>query len=240
MVVSKLFYGTWELDGILKNISYDESLKLLKYAKEKGINKFDTAIAYGNGNVEKMLSKVITKDDIVLTKIPAIEKPSVDAVDIQKYYPVGYVFQKVEESLKNLDRDYIDIVLLHNWSVNWITDITPIIELLNLKRKGIIKQIGISLPNNFVKRLDDKVLDLIDYIEAPYNNENQWILQDLDYYKQYGTEIIIRSLFMRGRLVKNNKKIVPERIKEVKSLGTYIVIGMTSKEQIDENIKLIS
>ena len=45
---------------------------------------------------------------------------------------------------------------------------------------------------------------------------------------------------MQGRLVKNNKKIVPERIKEVKSLGTYIVIGMTSKEQIDENIKLIS
>lgn len=239
MVIDKLFYGTWELDGILKNISSREAIDLLKYAKIMGINKFDTALAYGNGKVEKILSKIITTEDIVLTKIPAIVKPSIDAKEIHHFYPNGYVFKKVKESLNNLNRNYIDIVLLHNWSINWISDITPLIELLNLKKKNIIKNIGISLPNGFSKRLDDNILKLIDYIEAPYNDDNQWILNDLDYYKEYGVEVIIRSLFLQGKLVKEKKEIVFEKINEVKALGTYVVIGMTSKEQIEENIKLI-
>lgn len=239
MIVKKLFYGTWELDGILKNISTSEAIKLLKYAKQQGINKFDTALVYGNGKVEKMLSKVVTDDDIVLTKIPAIVKPDIDSTNIKKYYPNEYVLQKFRESMHNLNRNYIDIVLLHNWSTNW-KDLSPLIELSALKKKGLIKHIGISLPNNYKKRLDEDVLSLIDYIEVPYNDDNTWILNDIDYYKKHKIEIIIRSLFMQGKLIKSNTKIVEKKIKEIKKLGTHVVIGMTSKEQIDENIELIN
>ena len=238
MVIKELFYGTWELDGILKNISSVQSIELLKYAKQKGINKFDTALAYGNGKVEKILSKIITNEDIILTKIPAITKPSINSVNIKKYYPNEYIHEKFKESLRNLGRNYLDIVLLHNWSINW-TDISPLIELYNLKKKGLIKYIGISLPNNFSKRLDSTILDLIDYIEAPYNDDNKWILNDINYYKEYGIKIILRSIFKQGNLVKNNEKIVEKKIKEIKALGTYVAIGMTSKKQIYENTKLI-
>lgn len=236
--VKNLFYGTWELDGVLKNVSPNESIQLLKYAKKNGINKFDTALAYGNGKVEKLLSQVLTSDDIILTKVPATIKPSIDSHDVQKYYPTGYISKKFKESLHNLNRDYIDIVLLHNWSLNW-NDISPLIELSNLKQKGLIKYIGISLPNNFSKRIDAKILKIIDYIEAPYNIDNEWILQDINYYKEHNVQIILRSLFMQGMLARNNNEIVEKTIKKAKSLGTYLVIGMTNTQQIDENIRLI-
>ena len=236
--VKNLFYGTWELDGVLKNVSPNESIELLKYAKKNGINKFDTALAYGNGKVEKLLSQVLTSDDIILTKVPATVKPSIDSHGVHKYYPSGYISQKFKESLHNLNRDYIDIVLLHNWSLNW-NDISPLIELSNLKQQGLIKYIGISLPNNFSKRIDAKILKIIDYIEAPYNIDNEWILQDINYYKEHNVQIILRSLFMQGMLARNNNEIVEKTIKKAKSLGTYLVIGMTNTQQIDENIRLI-
>lgn len=231
-----LFYGTWELDGILKNISFEEGIKLLKYAKLNGINKFDTALVYANGKVERMLSNVIDDRDIVLTKIPAIKKPEIDEIKIDEFYPIGYVNDKVNESLKNLNRKMIDIILLHNWSKNW-KDLRVLDELIKLKEKGVIKHIGISLPNNFNYRLDLKILKKIDYLEAPYNIENTWILNDLDYYKENNIKIILRSLFLQGKLIKEKKVNKDEVLSFIQKLNVYVTIGMTNQNQIDENIK---
>lgn len=236
---NKLFYGTWELDGILKNIDESKAIQLLKYAKSKGINKFDTALVYGNGKVEKLLSVIIDNNDIVLTKIPAIIKPNIDSYHIKKYYPENYIEKKLLESLKNLNRETIDVVLLHNWSINWGKDLTPLFELKKIKDKGVIKEIGISLPNNYNERLSDKILKEIDYIEAPYNINEKWILNDIDYYRQNNIEIILRSLFKQGKLLKENLVNVKEEILFVKKLDVKVTIGMTSNNHIDENIKLL-
>lgn len=236
---NNLFYGTWELDGVLKNIDEKTAIKLLKYAKSKGIDKFDTAIVYGNGKVEKMLSAIVEDDDEILTKVPAIVKPSIDAVNISEYYPEKYIEKKVNESLKNLNRESIDIVLLHNWSTNWEEDLMPLHELKQIKDKGIVKKIGISLPNNYNKRLPDKIIKMIDYIEAPYNIDEKWILNDINYYRQNNIEIILRSLFKQGTLLKENLVSVKETILFIKKLDVFVTIGMTSKDQIDENIKLL-
>ena len=236
---NNLFYGTWELDGVLKNIDEKTAIKLLEYAKSKGIDKFDTAIVYGNGKVEKMLSAIVEDDDEILTKVPAIVKPSIDAVNISEYYPEKYIEKKVNESLKNLNRESIDIVLLHNWSTNWEEDLMPLHELKQIKDKGIVKKIGISLPNNYNKRLPDKIIKMIDYIEAPYNIDEKWILNDINYYRQNNIEIILRSLFKQGTLLKENLVSVKETILFIKKLDVFVTIGMTSKDQIDENIKLL-
>lgn len=237
---NKLFYGTWELDGILKNVDEILAIELLKYAKSKGINKFDTAMVYGNGNVERMLSKIIDEDDIILTKIPAITKPSLDSENVEDYYPKNYVLEKISVSLNNLNRKSIDIVLLHNWSINWGYDLTPLEELQELKNRGVVRNIGISLPNNYNNRLSDRIVEMIDYIEVPYNIEDNWILNDIDYYKEKNVEIVFRSLFKQGMLLKNNMVNVKDIILFVKNFGVMVTIGMTSKEQIDENIELLA
>lgn len=232
-----LFYGTWELDGVLKSIKDDEAMELLKYAKKRGINSFDTALVYGNGNVEKMLAKVIDEKDIILTKIPAKSKPGLDEENVDNYYPIGYINDKLLESLRNLNRKNINIVLLHNYSRGW-RDLRPLDELANLKEKGLINKIGISLPNNFNMRLPMDVLAKIDYIEAPYNIDNAWILQDIDYYKKNNIKIILRSLFMQGKLITNNEYIINTLLK-IKKLKVDVTIGMTKKSQIDENIEIL-
>ncbi len=232
-----LFYGTWELDGILKDIKEGEAIELLKYAKEQGINSFDTALVYGNGKVERMLASVIDDKDIVLTKIPAKIKPSLDEEDIDDFYPEGYIEEKLSESLRNLKRKSINIVLLHNFSRKW-TNLRPINDLVKLKKQGLIDKIGISIPNNFNERLPQNVVDLIDYIEVPYNVENTWILSDIDYYKENNIQIILRSLFLQGKVITDNNFIIDTLLK-VKKLNVNVTIGMTKKSQIDQNIEIL-
>lgn len=232
-----LFYGTWELDGILKDIKEGEAIELLKYAKEQGINSFDTALVYGNGKVERMLASVIDDKDIVLTKIPAKIKPSLDEEDIDGFYPEGYIEEKLSESLRNLKRKSINIVLLHNFSRKW-TNLRPINDLVKLKKQGLIDKIGISIPNNFNERLPQNVVDLIDYIEVPYNVENTWILSDIDYYKENNIQIILRSLFLQGKVITDNNFIIDTLLK-VKKLNVNVTIGMTKKSQIDQNIEIL-
>ena len=232
-----LFYGTWELDGILKDIKEEEAIELLKYAKSHGINSFDTALVYGNGKVERMLASVIDDKDIVLTKIPAKTKPSLDEEGIDDFYPEGYIEEKLNESLRNLNRKKINIVLLHNFSRKW-TNLRPINDLVRLKEQGLIDKIGISIPNNYNERLSQDVVDLIDYIEVPYNVENTWILNDIDYYKENNIQIILRSLFLQGKVITDNNYIIDTLLK-VKKLNVNVTIGMTKKNQIDQNIEIL-
>ena len=237
--MNNLFFGTWELDGIQKNINEEQAMELIKHAKEKGIKKFDTALAYGNGKVEKILSKVIDKDDIILTKVPAIIKPEIDSIDSVTYYPPGYTSEKVLQSKENLSRDIIDIILLHNWSKLWSDDEPCLNELINQKEKGNVRYIGISLPNYYNERLSEKIVQKIDYLEAPLNTKNDWILRDLDFYKTNNVKVILRSLFLQGKSIKNGELEVKKTLKETSKHETYLAVGMTSKNQIDENVETL-
>ena len=95
----------------------------------------------------------------------------------------------------------MDILLIHNWHDSWNQNPEVIEWLLELKEKQLVKRIGISLPNNYQKRLNDNILYDIDVIEAPYNIENKWIEKDIEYYKKHNIEIILRSLFLQGKML---------------------------------------
>ena len=237
--MNRLFYGTWELDGTLKKIDESKAEDLIKYAKKLGINKFDTALAYGNGKVEKILSRTTTDGDIILTKVPAVTKPKLDSTNSLEYYPCGYVVEKVNESRKNLSRSVIDIVLLHNWSLSWGSEEPCLDELLDLKRKEQIKYIGISLPNNYNNRLSEQIVEKIDYVEAPFNIENNWIINDLNFYREHNVKVILRSIFLQGKTIKDGSVNVEETIKRIAKYDTYIAIGMTEERQIAENINVL-
>ena len=237
--MNNLFFGTWELDGILKPVSDKKARDLLLYAKSHNINKFDTALAYGAGKVERILSEVINDDDIILTKVPAITKPTIDECFVDDYYPAGYVKKMVNTSMKNLSRDFIDIVLLHNLSRNWDGNVNCIKELLELKDAKKIRYIGISLPNNFNLRLSEDIIRNIDYIEAPLNKDNRWILNDIDFYHNKGLKIVLRSLFLQGEVLKNGEFSVDEILLNVIKYNTFITVGMTDFSQIDENVKIL-
>ena len=120
--------------------------------KKIGITKFDTALVYGNGKVEKLLSKVIDESDTILTKIPARIKPvSGRNMPLINYYDEDYINCCIEKSLYNLNRKKIEIVLLHNWTEEWNNKPILLDWLITLKNRKIVKKIGISLHLLFVK-----------------------------------------------------------------------------------------
>lgn len=236
---NRLYYGTWQFSGDFKNLSKEEIVSLIKYAHQNGINRFDTALVYGKGMVEKILGEELDDKDILLTKIPAKKKPMLDCLfSLSNYYTEEYILKCLNTSLNNLKREKIDIVLLHNWVDEWNSEKDLIKWLVNLKHQNLTNRIGISLPNGYNGDLANEILEQIDVIEVPYNDENNWILEKLDRYKKYNIEIILRSLFKQGKVL-NNGRNYRAIIKQAKDLNTSIVIGMTTEDQIDSNIKII-
>lgn len=237
---NSLYLGTWQFDGNFNNLLDDEIVNLIKYAKKIGITKFDTALVYGNGKVEKLLSKVIDESDTILTKIPARIKPvSGRNMPLINYYDEDYINCCIEKSLYNLNRKKIEIVLLHNLTEEWNNKPILLDWLITLKNRKIVKKIGISLPNGYKSQLPKTVLNKIDVIEAPLNPENKWILNSLNTYKENNIEVILRSLFMQGKLLKEDKHKYIDIIRKTNLLNTSMVIGMTTKEQINKNVNII-
>jgi aryl-alcohol dehydrogenase-like predicted oxidoreductase len=260
------YLGTWQFSGNFKHFSDCQVEDLLIFAWENGFKNFDTAAVYGNGKVESILGEVLPPESFIVTKIPAISKPSLEVANsISLYYPFDWINQNVENSLKRLKRNKLNTVLLHNWSRSWNNNsLKPLLILQDLKRQKLIERIGISLPDDFNASLPQEVIDVTDVIEAPYNYDNQWILKILEQKNIQTKEIIIRSLFFQGIYFLNHKKInllepqdirrkktnhcldaknnkisASEIIKNASMLPVSIVVGMTTKEQITENISII-
>ena len=115
---------------------------MVETALDAGINFFDTANGYGGGTSEVMLGKALGKkrhDAIVATKL---------------YFPMGSdvnqlgssrlsVMREVEDSLKRLGTDYIDLYQVHSWDES-----TPIQETMraldDCVRQGKVRYIGLS------------------------------------------------------------------------------------------------
>lgn len=134
--IPKIGFGTWQTrDGV-------EAYNSVRWALEFGYRHIDTAYVYGNEKsvASAIRDSLIRREDIfITTKLPA---------DIKTYEGALEYF---EQSLKNLDTEYIDLYLIHApwpWS-NVGMDCTSgncavwkaMIELYNAKR---IKAIGVS------------------------------------------------------------------------------------------------
>lgn len=130
--VSKICFGSLTLSPLQANLSLDESSRVLQAAFDNGINFIDTAEIYENyAQLKYALSKT-DKDIIISTKCYAYSK------EMMK--------ESLEKARKELDRDVIDIFMLHEQeSMLTIKGHWEAIEyLLEAKDKGLVKAIGIS------------------------------------------------------------------------------------------------
>jgi aryl-alcohol dehydrogenase-like predicted oxidoreductase len=106
--VSEIGFGCGNIGGLMVRAPLEERLAVVKRAMELGINYFDTAAAYGNGQSEKNLGEVLAaiKPAIIVATKFAINRE--DLTDIG-----GAVRRSLEASLKRLNRDSVDIFQLH-------------------------------------------------------------------------------------------------------------------------------
>lgn len=134
--ISAITFGCWELGGGDKweKREDEENIRILRLAKELGVNVFDTAVNYGDGHSEKIVGtalKDIRKDCIIATKVrPENLRPK----DVRKSF---------EGSLSRLGTDYIDILYIH-WPNKAIPIKDTMSEFNKLKDEKLIKAIGVS------------------------------------------------------------------------------------------------
>ena len=150
--VSEISLGCWTLGGLnwvngvpngWANVDENEAAEAINYAIEKGVTHFDNADVYGNGRAERMLARILgdrTNNFVIATKIGWFPGTAAHAYEPQ------HIRHQCEQSLKNLNRDHIDIYYFHhgNFGENdeYLDDAVEVMH--KLKEEGKIRVIGQS------------------------------------------------------------------------------------------------
>jgi aryl-alcohol dehydrogenase-like predicted oxidoreductase len=123
--VSEISLGCWTLGGLnwvdgrpngWANVDEDEVTAAVRRAVEAGVNHFDNADVYGNGRAERMLARVLKKlglrseEFVIATKVGHFPGTAAHA------YEPAHIRHQCEQSLINLQRDYIDLYYFHHGS----------------------------------------------------------------------------------------------------------------------------
>jgi len=175
--VSEIGFGAWALGGSWGPQDDSESVAALHAALDLGCNFVDTALAYGNGRSERVVARVLRERAVgdrvyVATKIPPAPGawPPGPRDDLAKRFPAAYIRAKVEESLRNLQSDCLDLLQLHTWTRAWNRNPSALETLRELQREGKIAGIGISTPEPDQNALNDLMRDgWLDAVQVIYN-----------------------------------------------------------------------
>jgi aryl-alcohol dehydrogenase-like predicted oxidoreductase len=122
--------------------SREDSLKIMDYAFDRGINFFDTANTYAEKKCEPIVGEGLKgrRDKIILaTKVFGDTKEHINSHGLSR----SNILSAVDASLKRLDTDYIDIYYLH--APDYHTCIEETMETMtDLVRMGKIRYVGVS------------------------------------------------------------------------------------------------
>ncbi len=151
LLVSTLCFGTMTFHGgsgmfqKIGNVDQAGADELVKGAIEGGINFFDTADVYSEGESEKILGQTIKnlniarKDVVVATKVYGRVGPGRNDVGASR----GHIMDGVDASLKRLQMDHIDLYQIHGNDA-----VTPVEETMRaldtLVSQGKVRYIGVS------------------------------------------------------------------------------------------------
>jgi len=130
--VSPLCFGTLTLGPLQKNLSPEAGGRLISHAYAQGITFFDTAELYGTyAHLRAGLGSKIG-EVVIASKSYAADAPS--------------MAKSVERARAELNRDYIDIFLLHEQeSVHTMKGHREALDyLLDLREKGVVRAVGLS------------------------------------------------------------------------------------------------
>lgn len=172
------------------------ALTILNTTAECGINLLDTAPAYGNS--ETRLGELIKRTShewIISTKVGEI----FDATTGESTYNFNpeYIQSSIENSLRQLQRDYLDIVLIHSDGndENIITSYGALETLNQLKQKGLIRATGMS-----TKTVDGGILaaQQSDIVMVTHNLHYQGETGVMDYAQQNNKNIFIKKALASG------------------------------------------
>jgi len=206
--VSEIGFGAWAIGGGWGPQNDADSVAALHRALDLGVNFIDTAAGYGNGRSERVIGQVLKERHeriFVATKTPPLPTgpwPPSPWCRAEERYPEKHLRANVEERLRNLGTDCLDLLQLHTWTRAWNRDPQPLGVLRQLQREGKIRAIGVSTPEHD----QNSVIDLmrqgwVDAVQVIYNIfEQEPAAELLPVALECKVGIIVRVVFDEGAL----------------------------------------
>ena len=187
VIAGTMNWGDWD-----KKLSTTEMIHLMNICIENKITTFDHADIYGGYTTEAQFGKAFVESNISRDKIQLISKCGIQLTHgrdnkVKHYdYSKNYIIWSVENSLKNLKTDYLDVFLLHRPSPLMQAD--EIAEaVLKLKSERKIIDFGLS---NFTNTQTDLIAQKTDvsYNQIQFSATHHEAMLDgsLDYMQAHG------------------------------------------------------
>ena len=170
-------------------------LNILALARDLGINLLDTAPAYGLS--QQRLGKLLSgrQDWIIVSKVGEIFENGQSRFDFSYQHTV----QTVENSLKTLKTDYLDVVLIHSHGddLQIFAQEEVVSALMDLKQRGLIRAHGMSS-----KTVEGglKVVDDLDVVMATCNLSYNDELPVLQAAADKGKAVLIKKGLQSGHV----------------------------------------
>ena len=158
--VSRLSLGTAPLGGLFKKVAESESDAVIHHALQAGINYIDTAPLYGYGVGEVRVGRGIKghlRQPTLSTKVGRLFRPGMNqeqdkypdsdpTIEIYIDNSAKGIRKSLEESLRRLGRDSIEIVYIHD-ADEWVSQAINVVypELDKMREEGLLKAIGIGM-----------------------------------------------------------------------------------------------
>jgi predicted oxidoreductase len=146
---SRIVHGLWRLSEW--NQSKEETLSLIQYNLENGITTFDHADIYGSYSCEEIFGDALSLEPSLREKMEIVTKcgivlPSKNRPQHKTHHyntSKKHILSSVEQSLKNLRTDYIDVLLIHR--PDPFMDGEEVAEaFIQLKEQGKVRHFGVS------------------------------------------------------------------------------------------------
>lgn len=177
--ISAIGFGTNAVGGhnLFTNIDEEQGKKMIEEAMSAGVTFFDTADAYGFGRSEEILGETIRhkRSELVIATKGGIEKLNDGSTRINN--SPEYMRKAVEDSLKRLKTDYLDLYYLH-FPDPTVPLSESIGELSRLKEEGKIRAIGVSNVTLEQLKMANYYND-ISAVQCPYNMLDRSVEKDL-------------------------------------------------------------
>ena len=205
--VSEIGFGGWALGGQWGAQDDNQSIAALHEAIDRGVSFIDTAPGYGDGRSEKVIAQALSSRSesiTVATKTPPQDGPWPPSPYCrwQDRYPAAYLRANVEERLKNLNVERLDLLQLHTWTRAWNDDPQPLLVLRQLREQGKIDLIGVSTPEQdqscVIQLMRDGLVDVVQVIFNLFDQEAA--AQLLPVAAETQTGVIVRVALDEGSL----------------------------------------
>lgn len=200
--ISRVTLGTWAIGGWMWGGSNDQkAIDTVITALEKGVTTIDTAPVYGFGKSEELVGKAVkefgNRNDIQIATKAGLQWN--EEGEVTRNSTRERILKEIDDSLKRLQTDYIDIYQIH-WP-DTKTDFEETARTMNeLLEEGKIRAIGVS--NFSPKQMDEfRRYAPIHVCQPPYNLFERGIEKDvLPYCKDNNITLLTYGALCRGLL----------------------------------------